>query len=623
MESYTYLTIARARNHSALNLYIKSSLIIPPSIIPRWSCSAKVNEKSIRSVHQESSPRKFIEKATNSYQASLALDKLVLSNSIKVLVQSKLKLLLTITAMDIALSCLPPEIAVNILRWLPAKDNKNVRLVSKFFNVIASQFVFESLYISTKLKDREAFTAVSEHPFLSQLVKEVVFDSTNIMCEDRGERFDLNRPSYISFLASRLLAVSSTSSSSVVYCSRGSLNRGYDSFLKGFHEQSRLAKYDGDDLTRNSDILSRPADFSSLLMDPKNHSDLARYLPDDLVCLVHGLPRMPRVRRFKITDRRYSNTAKYRKQKYSCFNNNITRLSVSVNHLGIRGTDEAILNPRPWPSIDEQGGALDRSWYRGFFVLAQAASMTNMRTLESFKVERDCIKSGLSHTVFNMSQRELFHTTNVFSNLTIIELKIQTACCTGKSWDDTIARGDLARVLGAAKHLEILDLRMDVVNSNPVDFATLLGTHTWPNLHKFTLAAVMLKFEGNGFLEFFNRHRYTLRSLWLEEVMIVTPEQAGRVRLDMLTSDIFSIREKEFSNRWSSWTEILSAMALDPVALTYITFFQNNFGPKRTGWVYHSCNAATAFDFLRSGGMNRPTVPCQHRARSFWFEEDR
>ncbi|MCJ1467881.1 hypothetical protein MMC07_006506 [Pseudocyphellaria aurata] len=62
-------------------------------------------------------------------------------------------------------------------------------------------------------------------------------------------------------------------------------------------------------------------------------------------------------------------------------------------------------------------------------------------------------------------------------------------------------------------------------NPYPIHFAKLIGTHTWPNLQKFTLARVAMLLDGNGYLEFFERHRYTLRGLWLEKVMIMNPEQ--------------------------------------------------------------------------------------------------
>lgn len=527
--------------------------------------------------------------------------------------------------MDFGSSYLPTETVDNILRCLSVKDNKNVRLVSKGFSVIASPVPFESLYISTRLKDREIFTAVSEHPLLSQLVREVIYDSTNIAFAEGVERFALNRASYTRFLSGRPHFNSSTGSISVRH-SKAAIHRGFEIFLQHFFEQNKMASYTGDDMAHNG-TLPTPANFSSLVMDQKSHHDVVRYLPDDLVRLIHGLPRMPGVRRFKITDCRYSQKFKPRERTNAAGSNIAIKMSVSINNEGVRGIDEVILNPRPWMSRKEQGERLGcrPSWYRGFLVLAQAASMTNMGTLNSFKVERDCKMGGLSHVVFGMTQRELYHTTNAFSNLTTIQLKIQTGDLHGKIWEETMRRGDLARILGAAKHLEILDLRMDVVNANPVHFAEIIGTHSWPRLRKVTLATMMLAADGNGFLEFFERHRYTLHSLWLEEILIVTLEQAHRLYSrdgKVYGIDYATERKTEPLDRWSSWDKILRAMAFDALALTNITYFENNFGTHPIGWVFHSCNPATVFGFLRSGGMNRPTVPCQHRERSFWFEED-
>lgn len=537
--------------------------------------------------------------------------------------------------MDFGSSYLPAEIVFNIIGSLSTIDNKNLRLVSKEFSAFASHIVFESLYISTKLKDRELFTTLSEHPVLSQLVKEVIYDSTTIVFAEGDHRFAPNRTSYTRFLNHRMncsrsivpnssppLSSSLLTPSPRVRYSKASFDRGFNRFVKDFYDQTEHAGYYGDDMTRIKDTLLRPSNFSSLLMDQKNHHDLAKFLPDDLVRLVHGLPRMPKVRHFKITDCRYSKNVKRISHVYAGYISNamrqITSLSVSVKNQGIRGIDEVILDPRPWPSRNEREEDLDfdRSWYRGFFVLAQAASMTNMRRLDSFKVERDCRKSGISHTIFSMSERELYHTTNAFSSLTSIRLKIQTADMNGKAWHETIMRGDLVQILGAAKNLEILALRMDSVNRIPVHFRSLFGTHTWPFLREFTLAGVMLKVDGTGFLEFFKRHQYTLRSLWLEEVIIVTPEEA------IVAWSLYESSSLE-RDQWSYWQEILRFMAVDPVALTNITFFQKNINPGCAGWVFHSCNPPAVLDFLRSGGINRPTVPCQHRARSWWFEEDR
>lgn len=520
--------------------------------------------------------------------------------------------------MDFGSLSLPFEIVANIIRHLPNEDHKNLRLVSKDLSVVAAQFLFESVYISARLKDRENFTSVSEHPVFSQLVKEVVFDSTNIPFTEGDDRILANQASYTRFLDKNL-----NSSTGAKY-SKASFRRGFKIFLEDFYEQTKLATYNGHDMTRITQYLSHPANFSSLLMEQVNHGDVVNYLPDDLVRLVRGLPRMPKVRRFKISDCRWLTNPECRKPIYSVWKDNDNTLSVSVKNEGVRGIDKVILNPRPWPSRNEQAEKMgcNRSWYRGFFVLTQAASMTDMGTLASFKVERACIISGLSQVVFSMSQRELYHTMNAFSNLTTIQLKIQTGPLNGKAWEKTMSYGHLAQILGAAKHLQILELRMNAVHINPVPFTKFIGTHTWPNLREFTLATVMLELDGNAFLEFFERHRNSLRSLWLEEVMIVTKEQASALPMER-DMERFAMGENQVSGPY--WNETLVAMASDAVVLTDITYFQNNRGPVSPGpgWVFHSCNPATVFDFLRSGGKNRLTVPCQHRARKLWFEDAR
>ena len=244
-------------------------------------------------------------------------------------------------------------------------------------------------------------------------------------------------------------------------------------------------------MTRHGDDLSRPANFCSLLIDPKSHQDVLRFLPDDLVRLVRGLPRMPRVKRFKITDFRYSKNKSYPEDNPIGGHMTHRSLSVSVKNKGVRGFDVVILNPRSWPSGNEPADnfGCDRSWYRAFFVLTQAASMTNMQMLKSFHVDTEDVMSGLSHVVFSMSQRELYHAMNAFSNLTIIQLKIRTTHSDGMYWEDTMARGDLARILGASKHLKVLDLEIDKINPQPGHFENIIGNHTWPKLRKFKLAS--------------------------------------------------------------------------------------------------------------------------------------
>lgn len=521
--------------------------------------------------------------------------------------------------MDSGSSYLPVEVVANIIGNLPNEDQKNIRLVSRNFDVLATQFLFESIYISSRFVDRKNFTEVSNHPVFSQLVKEVVYDATNIAFTEGEDHFLANRASYTRFLDTQL------GRSTGAKYSKASFRRGFKIFFADFQEQAKLSRYTEDDMTNIVYSHLLPPDFSARLMQQPSHDDIVKYLPDDLVRLVHGLPRMPNVRRFKLTDRRYLKSSECRNPIHHLWQDDDNSLSVSVKNEGIRGLETVVLNPRPWPNKNERAERMgcNRSWYRGFFVLTQAASMTNMGKLKSFSVERAHMMSGLSQAVLSMSQRELYHTKNAFSNLTTIRLKIQTGPLHGKTWSEAMWRGGLAQILGAAKNLQILDLRMNAVNINPVPFTELMGTHTWPNLREFTLATVILMLDGDGFLEFFERHRKSLRSLWLEEVLVVTREQAGGMWTGAAMDKPvrFAIGEHEPSARY--WNETLLAMASDVVALTDMTFFEINRCPTSSGWVFHSCNPVTVFEFLCSGGKDRPMVLCQHRPRKDRFEDRR
>lgn len=508
--------------------------------------------------------------------------------------------------MDIQRSFIPAEILTIILDYLPKKDIKNIRRVCQAINVLAAPLLFRSLYISTRLKDRKAFTSVSEHPVLSQLVKEVVYDSTNISMMEGNERFSLNKTSYTRFL------IGCQSNPRSVKYTKAAFERGFQAFAECYEEQRRLAEYDEEDMTHPRDnrrlktpktFNDFPGDFSSMIMDKAFHKAVAVYLPDDLVRLVAGLPQMPRVRHFAISDRRYSQHVKHRTHTCIAADSSVKELTLSFKNEGIRGIDQIILNPRSWPSTKERSPPLDfdRSSYRGFFVLMQAASMTKLEKLESFKVITDCEESGLGKSIFQMSPRELYHTINAFSSLKTIKLNIHTRERGGGYWELIVAQGDLAKALGAATQLENLDLRLDsMVPEQVVSFTELIGTHTWPNLRSTTLAAMALDMRNsNDFLEFFYRHCQTLRTLRLENVMLMSNRSFCGEAANVVQAH---------------WSKTFQSMASRELVLTDFSHYHWDTvlaGPHQPR--FHSCDAATIFCFLRSGGTDRGIAHCHHQ----------
>lgn len=490
---------------------------------------------------------------------------------------------------------MPAEILVEIIQCLPKKDIKSVRRTSKGLHDIATRYLFDSLYISCRLKDREAFTAISEHPVFRHLVTELVYDSTNISFLEGQEQFNLNKTSYTRFLTG------CQSSPRPIEFSKAALGRGFKSFAVRFEEHQALAEYDGEELTHWSPFRRPPGsrrsddNFSSLLMDKSNLPTVLNYLPDDLARLLKGIPRMPKLKHFVISDTRYAENTKHR--VHSCWDyegGDIKELTLTINNKGVRGADEIILDPRPWPSRLEEWppGDCDRTWYRGFPVLMQAASMLNMTTLESFTVERDCPRSGISHVMFHMSPQRLRHTMNSFSHLKTIQLKIHTTQFEGMRWRDTVASGCLAHILEAARHLQELDLRLDSLSCEKdylVPFGKIVGVGCWPSLRKVALANLALNLDQNGFLQFFERHRQTLCDLWVENVAILSDTRTS-------TNGPKQIHEH--------WVQTFRSMANDDIRLRNFSFLdaylpsENNLGP------FHSCNSATIVGFLCSGGKD-------------------
>lgn len=510
--------------------------------------------------------------------------------------------------MDLGFCYIPAEVAVEIIAYLPNKDLKNVRLVSKRFNAFGSQFLFQSMYISGQRKDREAFTAVSKHPDFSQSVREVVYDSTNITFLEEEEHVVFNKTNYTRFLLGCHEYPPGTNSK----YTKAAIHRGFKSFTQHYEEQRKLAEYGEVDSTHWMQFGRLPENFDSLIMDPTRQSEILRYLPDDLVCLVAALPRMPRVKRFVISDNRYSQDVKHA-QVHSCrtWSGIPQELTLTIKHKGIRGIDEVIIDPRPWPSLVEEYPPTDcdRSWFRGFGVLMQAASMTNMSTLESFTVKRDCGMSGLSHAIFQMSSRELYHTKNAFSNLKEIQLKINTGFLDGMHWPETVEFGGLAQILGNITHLEKLDLRLDLVVSaeddDAISFGELVGSHKWPNLHSITLSNMILKSDGYGFLEFFNRHRRTIRTMRLKQVLIQP------------TDPLAEPDKSELSP--GNWSNIFISMASGELNLTNLTL-QSGLSRHSRLTYFHSCDAEKVYSFLRAGGNLQWNFQprCRHMKHPFW-----
>ncbi len=509
--------------------------------------------------------------------------------------------------MDLGHASVPAELLNAIVQNLPVSDLKNVRLVCKHLAVVASQSLFQTVYISTQLRDRENLAFISDHPIFRHNVKEIVYDATYMPSIEPLWGHRLSKANYKKLFWARGYRLAGA-----VY-SQAAIERGFNRYQASLMDQNDLAKYCGPNLTNPINYATLPLNFQLLLEDPQFHTAMAIYLPDDLVRLVEALPKMPNVRRFAVSDWRYTRNDKHYTYSFAedAHIEGIPNINFSIQDKGIRGLDAVVLDPRPWPEPTEDlYPDNDRSWYRGFSVLMQAASMTNMQRLEAFNIDCDNDLSGLSHSILDMSATELHHATNAFRNLRTIKLKIDsrevTDCRPGMTgfhmWDQTLDSGSIAVVLSAATQLETLELELDDAICDELtevpSFAALIGTGTWPRLRSLSLGHMAL-FE-NEFLEFFSRHVQTLQSLRLEQIDLgpinrVTHHQGPRVS--------------------HTWGNAFQSMAANNLALTKFDMHYHVLGGFDISRAHciklRARGADEVFQLFQSGGIKQKKKMCR------------
>ncbi|KAI1402540.1 hypothetical protein F4819DRAFT_276391 [Hypoxylon fuscum] len=70
---------------------------------------------------------------------------------------------------------LPPELSLQVFKYLLKVDLKSLRLVSRNINSITTKLLFNRAYASLHLKDLEILSAISRHPTIRLAVEEIVY----------------------------------------------------------------------------------------------------------------------------------------------------------------------------------------------------------------------------------------------------------------------------------------------------------------------------------------------------------------------------------------------------------------------------------------------------------------
>ena len=84
---------------------------------------------------------------------------------------------------------IPRELLYDIISILPKQDLFRIRLVSKTFATAATSSLFQTIPLWLGLKSLEQFKAISEHPQISQCVKEIVFSPLRFIDHGSADQY--------------------------------------------------------------------------------------------------------------------------------------------------------------------------------------------------------------------------------------------------------------------------------------------------------------------------------------------------------------------------------------------------------------------------------------------------
>ena len=413
---------------------------------------------------------------------------------------------------------LPLELWGSICQWLWKEDIRSTRLACKYFNEAASPFLLRRVWLSSSSEDQKTLTAISLHRIFSKHIKEIYYDGTvydpellNVFNDERRYRKYVRK-----FLKRR--SKTTWPKNAMRYAAR--------QYQARCNEQMELQAYQGEHSTRLSN--DPPPNLGSLIQAAKGGCGLTdslfidkfdRDLPADLICLLSAVQRMANVRKAGISDRRWSESRDWGHYSYATFcdyNNqpNIIQLGKVRGRLTVR------IYPQYWPHTARRHAARgedSKIWYRGFHVLTQAASMLDLKQLQSFTFDGG--HEGISYTVLEMTSTELIHVCNAFRHLTTIDMQIDTQNGNPEwDWTKILSSGNVALVLSSAKDLKNLDLGFNVSHTEIPALTKLLGQQTWPRLRYLGLLNMVL--EEDELMVFLTKHIRTIESIRFHNIIL-------------------------------------------------------------------------------------------------------
>ena len=477
----------------------------------------------------------------------------------------------------------PPELVTTICSYLSKRDLASARLVSKDFGLVATSFLFRSVWYSTDLWDWLNLRRISVHPVLREVVREICYDNTTyelVLC---------HRKVYIDSLGTDCVPRNIAPWNHPPRITRGAkyskaaILRGYKVYTRRYERQRELESFSGDHMTQSHGESQKKNRVPKALLTAIkwcNVKKLEEYLPSDLTFLIQALLRMPRVDALAFSSDRRSDSDRY----WANINGPghdlraTSSRSFRIENEGQRGVDKVVFDPAPI----QISSAPNRSPQRGIKLFILAASISR-KYLRSFNVKSEHAHTfGTCFTFLDMgfSDSVMQHAHQAFRNLTTVSLRFagHDYCKVSQlsfGHRRVYELGMIAYLLHLASALTTLTLDFSQVFE--IDqLSKILGEEAWPRLRRVTLRSMVL--SPDQLAEFLLLHTPSLHCLGLEDLTfksVLTPS-GPRTEISML---------------WSHFCKRISALNLHELSIT--------------GWStpeWYSSTFARNQRFLESGG---------------------
>ena len=477
----------------------------------------------------------------------------------------------------------PPELVTTICSYLSKKDLASARLVSKDFGLVATSFLFRSVWYSTDPWDWLNLRRISVHPVLKEVVREICYDNTTyelVLCHRKAYIDSLGTSCVPRNIAPRNHPPRITGG---VRYSKAAVLRGYKVYTRKYERQRELESFAGDHMTqRHGESRKKDRVPKALLTAIKwcNVKKLEEYLPSDLTFLIQALLYLRRVDALSFSSDRRSDSARY----WANINGPghdlraTSSRSFRIENEGKRGVDKVVFDPAPI----QISSAPNRSPQRGIKLFILAASISR-KYLRSFSVKSEHAHTfGTCFTFLDMglSDSAMQHAQQAFRNLTTVNLRFAGHDYSNVSQLSFGHRrvyelGMIAYLLHLADALTTLTLDFSQVFE--IDqLSKILGEEAWPRLRQVTLRSMVL--NPDQLAHFLLLHTPSLHCLELEDLTFksgLTPSGPGT----------------EISVLWSRFCKCISALYLHELSI---------FGWSAPEW--YSGNFARNHRFLESGG---------------------